>query len=273
MYSRVHAGGVKMVTEISGAGLSYSAVVRASSPYVAETLSPNPSGTAPESFLRGIPDNNQLSTTAQVTGAFAQLRGRQEVLNNAASVVRDLVETAEKAELLLGKMSEELDVVVKMYPPYPIDNPDRVSLLNSFGGLRRQIDALTFPPPESVDAVTNLLDVQSLGKKASSTTSPASDLIKEPMWDILTLDPESASDEDVSKALEQINAMKSVLDDLKAGMWKDVVSFVEQVESPLNENVSFNLRSQLAEVDINKGGGQIGISRNAHQLEQAAESR
>jgi hypothetical protein len=259
-----------MVTEISGAGVSHSVAAQtsaAAAARVAETSRPVNSGVVSDVVSR----DKQSTTATQVTGAFAQLRTRQEVLNQAASTVRDVGNTAKEAEQLLGKMEEDLTAVVKMYPPYPLDNPERVSLLNSFGGLRRQIDALTFPPPEALAAVDEVLGSQETTTIATDVKpeSLAATLDREPMWDIPVLDPESASDEEVSKALEHVASMQGFLEDLQSSMWEDVVSFVNQAATPEAESKGAEVRDLLAEL----GSERNGIGRNATQLEAAAESQ
>lgn len=260
-----------MVTEISGAGFGHSVVAQTSTAgtsRVAEAARSDQSGVTPEVASR----DKLVSTSAQVAGTYAQLRGRQEVLNQAASVVREVGNTVEKADQLLTKMEDELGKVVKMYPPYPIDNPERVSLLNSFGGLRRQIDALTFPPPATLDAVGRLIGSQEdpNAKDAAGTEKQSiASLVKEPMWDIPTIDPLTASDEDVSKALDQVEAMKKTLEELQSGMWQDVISYVKQADTPQAQDEAAGVRDQLTDL-----GGEIGsIGRNARQLEAAAEAK
>ena len=265
-----------MVTGISGAGLGHSVLAQTNTPGAIQASRPNQLDAAPGASIHDLPGGKELASTSQVAFAFAQIRGQQEVVNQAASLVREVVATAEKAEQLLNAMEEELGAVVKMYPPYPIDNPDRISLLNSFGGLRRQIDALTFPPPESLDALAKVLGAEKDAKAAEGgelDNTAATNLIKEPMWDILTLDSKTASDEDVGMAMDQVRTMQSVVERLQAGMWKDVVSYARPEQSTeAAEGVV--VRAQLADAGmLREGNGRQGISRNAHQLEQAVESR
>lgn len=255
-----------MVTEITGAGLSNSLVASVGATSVAPRAAEVATG-AKAAESRNVP----VSSATQVAGAYGQLRTRQEALNQAASVVRAVGDTVEKADELLSGMEVELGAVVKMYPPYPVDNPERISMLNSFSGLRRQIDALTFPPPEELEAVGRLLG--SLDESESDDPTKAGGLsmaalVKEPMWDIPTLDPQTASDAEVGQALEQVKAMKSVLEELESGMWKDVVSFVKQAETSVAESDAAAVRDQLAGLGEDKSG----IGRNASQLEIAAES-
>jgi len=272
-----------MVTEISGAGLSHSPVAQTVAPLssrIAEISRPLITGLAAKEALGDVSREKQTTSANQLAGAYAQLRNRQEALNGAASVVREVGNTAEKAGQLLNKMESELGAVVKMYPPYPVDSPERVQLLNNFGGLRRQIEALTFPPEESLDALGRLLGDQANGKADASEVAKAASLVKEPMWDILALDSMTASDADVRKTLDQIKSTKSLLEDLHIGMWKDVINFVKQADPSAAENSSAEVRNQLVERSANEVSGesqtgveQAGIGRNAGQLVQAAESR
>jgi hypothetical protein len=258
-----------MVTEISGAGLSRSVVSQTGTTaeqHLVEMVRLD-DAVLPQSDI--VRDKQKL-TSSQVAGSFAQLRNRQDALNNAASVVREVGNTVEQAVQLLDKIGNNLGEIVKMYPPYPIDSPQRVTLLNNIGGLRRQIEALTFPPPDTVDAVWRQLGAQTdttYKEGDVAVTQDAVAAVKDRLWDLPTLDPLAASDVEVSKALDQVEAKKSSLEDLQAGMWNDVVSFVKQVDSPEAQNEAVGVRKQIADL-----GGR-GIGSNARQLVHAAESK
>jgi hypothetical protein len=202
------------------------------------------------------------------------------VLNSAASVVRELGNTTEKASQLLNKMESELGSVVKMYPPYPVDSPERVQLLNNFGGLRKQIESLTFPPAESLDAVGRLLSDQANQNADASEVVKNVSLVKESMWDIPALESSTAGDADVRSTLDQVKSTKSILEDLQNGMWKDVINFVKPADPLAAEIGGTKVRNQLVERNANEvggerqvGGEQAGIGRNASQFVQAAELR
>lgn len=257
-----------MVTEISGAGLGHSVVGQLG---VAETQRLVGVVRSDEALSLQSVDarDKQGLLSAQVAGSFAQLRADQDASNKAASVVREVGDAVEQTRQLLDKIESKLGEIVKMYPPYPIDNPQRIELLNNIGGLRKQIDALTFPPPDDVKEAGRLLGaradaIDKEGDVAVITDAVAA--IKERMWDIPVLDPLAASDEDVSKLLEQIKATELSLEDLQAGMWQDVVSFVKEVNSPEAQNEAAGVREQIADL------GSAGIGGNARQLVQAAES-
>ncbi len=79
---------------------------------------------------------------------FGQLQQINDRLNRTALHIRDDDRQMEKAGQLLSQMKQELYQIVKVYPPYPPGEPERIKFLRSFNGLRQQIDRLTFPPPD-----------------------------------------------------------------------------------------------------------------------------
>jgi DNA-binding FrmR family transcriptional regulator len=259
-----------MVNEISGVGLGRPAVSQVGLESVQRVTGSARPG---EGILDGSvtrDDRVSFSGSAQVAGSFEQLRVDRDLLNKSAAVVRQLDDAVESAGQLLGKAEDKLGQIVKMYPPYPIDSPERVLLLNDLGGLRKQIDALTFPPPEAVDELGQFVgDRANIGIAASnkSLDSDAIQRVKDLLWDIPELNSSTASDEDVGEVLNQVKALKSSLDDLQTGMWKDVVAFVKQADCPVSKNEATGVREQIAEL-IGRG-----IGNNATQLVQAVESK
>jgi|GEM_PF-1658477 len=256
-----------MVTEISGAGPSHSVVSQLGTTHVqrvAGTIYPE-TGVSPR--VDG-PQDKQLATSTQLAGSYAQLRGRQDMLNKAASVMREISDRVEQNNQLQDKMESELGEILKIYPPYPIDSPERISLLNNIDSLRKQVDALTYPPPEEVDAALSLIGSKQDAAKQGGDVSVGLSFIvaaKGHNSDFPALKPESASDEEVGKALEQVKATQSSLREFKMGMWQDVVSFVKQAVTFEVQNEASDVREQIA----NLGGR--GIGGNAHQFVQAVE--
>lgn len=164
-------------------------------------------------------------------------------------------------------MQEDLSIVVKMFPPYPLDNPERISFLNSFAGLRRQVEALTFPPPEEVEVLGRLSGGPAAAKvKDGLPIGDAVLAVTASLWDIATLDPLSASDAEVGKTLDQVQAAQSALERIRAGMWHDVAGFVKQADPSEARVRGAEAREQLAEL------ASRGIGVNGHLLQQAAES-
>jgi len=264
-----------MVAEISGAALNRAEVVQSVLPMMEQGVFAVRQAQGNVDRAVNAPETDVFNLD-QVVGAFSQLQNRQEVLTGSASVVRETQGIADKASQLLDKMAEDLETVVKIFPPYPIDSPERISLLNSFGSMHKLIDELSFPPTEQLTEAVRLLGTEdqsdgSVFKKSDKAF--ASILDKEPMWAVSELKPDSASDAEISEALGQVKETKQMLEDLKQRLWEDVVGFVEQQVSVVEEKSS-EVRSRLAGLVANQGGvGLTSIGRDALQLEHAAESR
>ena len=254
-----------MVTEISGAGPRYPVVAQAGATAVQRDASLDRALLASEVGK----DEGRLSASGQVAGVYARLLDRQDAMNNAASMLREVGGSMRQAEQALGKMENDLVALVKMYPPYPIGNPDRISLLNSVGVLRKQIEALSFPPQESFDAVERLLaGPEDKGAKNAETAQAggAFSVMREKMWEIPELNPLAAQDAELGKALGQVRSALDAVEDLKRGLWEDVVAAMHAADSPEAQNEGAAAGKLLA------GLGDRGIGANGHLLQQVAES-
>ncbi len=257
-----------MVTEISGAGLGYSVAIQAGAAGMqrAGSMLGGPDSTAPpQSTDVAGTKASRASSSTRVAGVFAQLVDRQSVLNETAATVREVGTTAAQVGQLLDKAASKLDQIVKMFPPYPVDNPARIKLLDKVDGLRQQIEKLTYPLPQVVATVGKTIAANAASAGTGSDASGAAVNDKKLDWKLLPLDPKTASDAQVSQALDQIKAVKSSLQEMQAGMWRNVVGYIQPTGSP--EGQASSVRSQLADL-----GGQ-SIGSNASQLVQAAEAK
>ena len=66
-------------------------------------------------------------------------------LNGLAKNIRSQGETLIKINDFVEGMKEKLNKIVKNYPPFPPDSPERMELLKSFTALRKEIERMTFP--------------------------------------------------------------------------------------------------------------------------------
>ncbi len=90
--------------------------------------------------------NKKVSTFADVTTTsvvrnqvtFGRLQAINEHSNREALRIRSDQRNTE--------MKETPFRIIKNYPPYPIDDPERVKFLMSFNGLKREIEQMTIPP-------------------------------------------------------------------------------------------------------------------------------
>jgi hypothetical protein len=217
-------------------------------------------------------DSTRFVESTKMAGAYAVLRSRQDELNDVATVVHDVNSVTDKAEQLLGEMESKLGTLVKIYPPYPLDNPERVSMLNSFAGLRKQIDALTFPSPDELGAIGRLPTLHGGGSEIGKPNTPAelnsaagNGEIKLPMFDIPDLDSSTASDVEVAQTYEKVVAAKDAIQELQSRIWKDVETFLGRAANSEVQSVAENARHRLAQVNG------LGIGVYSGQFSQATE--
>jgi hypothetical protein len=104
-----------------------------------------PPETAAPAIAEGMGRGDAVVTTTskQVQPGLQQAN---DTLNQTAIGIRsDDVRMAQISEGL-ARMKNYLIYTIKVYPPYPIDDPQRAKFLRSFNGIRQQIEKLTIPP-------------------------------------------------------------------------------------------------------------------------------
>lgn len=110
-----------------------------------------------EPFVAGVPrPSNPTSAevkfasavdTVQANRDYARLAAFKEDASAVASKVRDSVRNLQQAQELVDAMRERSLAIIKNYPPFPPGSEERRQYLESIEALRRQIEALTYPPP------------------------------------------------------------------------------------------------------------------------------
>jgi len=252
-----------MVTELSGAGSNYPVVGQVSMAVSsgADTISESGAGATPE-----VERSPPAIQSTQVTGTFARLQEQQGLFGQAAATVRETGNAVQQATGLLAKAKQGLTEIVKMYPPYPVDSAQRAAILNEVSGLRKQVEQLTFPPPESLRLADQVLG-QQYGNTNPAGVQHVADEVKRGISGLATLNPTSASDSAVSNALGQVESLQSKLQDASTGMWRDVAGFVAQAGTPEAVRQGVAIRQQLA------GQNGLGIGSNGNLLQLAAETK
>jgi hypothetical protein len=142
---------------------------------------------------------------------IAQRSGQGEGMAEVAVEVRKADAALGLAGSLLDKIKDNLTQIVKQYPPFAQQSNERIELLNSISGLRKQLDALAFPPERK-----------------------AQDAMPIPLYpeksDVLMaiLDPNKATDEEVRSALDEVQRLQEGVTNRREQMWKDVAQFVRE---------------------------------------------
>lgn len=111
-----------------------------------------PSRPVPGQQVSDVASKAEGSTTTQAESVRLATRARVMLgldgQHQALAAIRHAQSAFPQIGRLLDKMESALVTVLKQYPPFPLESRERMELLNSIAGLRKQIDALTFPPPD-----------------------------------------------------------------------------------------------------------------------------
>jgi hypothetical protein len=145
-----------------------------------------------------------------------------------------------RADELLAAIKEQLVHIVKQYPPFAQDDPQRIAYLNAVTGLRKQLDALAFPPERKLREALSNEDGGQAAVPLVPTTAIKGDLA------IPELDPTSASDAAVESVLDAIKHAQDKVHEVQGSMWQDVVRFVG--EPNLGWSADAQVQAQAGEV-------------------------
>lgn len=152
--------------------------------------------------ITSAPQVGPARDDVQLHGRYADALAGQDVRAAQSLGVRDADRRLELVGFALEQAEAGLQGIVKHYPPYAKDHPERIDLLNQISGLRKQIEALTIP-----------------SQKNSGGNGPV--LVGLPGFD--KLDPVGATDAEVATALDQVRRARSGLPGQHAGLWADIV--------------------------------------------------
>ncbi len=140
---------------------------------------------------------------------------------------------------LISKMKKELDTFVKQYPPYPQGSEERVKILKSYVGLRKQIEELTIPPDyhfarkilSDKSQVSDAGDQKvSIGKGSSSITirnqavSPGPEGLDIPSLSI------NSSDTEIYAAYDKVSKAESLIQNKREGLASDAKALARSIE-------------------------------------------
>lgn len=81
---------------------------------------------------------------------FVELQRINDSVNELAKIRKEFETRFEKVDSYLEQMKEQLERILKQFPPFPPGSEDRVKALRAFTFFRKMIDQLTLPPREEV---------------------------------------------------------------------------------------------------------------------------
>lgn len=154
--------------------------------------------------------------------------GVKEDLTFTALSIRQANGALDQASTLMQKVSNAVDQV-KNYPPYPPGNNDRVKYISSLNGLRKEIEALTFPPVAKTD---------------QPVFYPRIDRIP-------VLDTVKATDEDVARFRQSVSSALEGLDAAYAGLHAQADTISDRINAdlpppPANEQSAGQAANEVA---------------------------
>lgn len=223
----------------------------------ANTLYPQIQGRSPipGGGLHGAESAN-VDLFPRVAALHARIMELKEGLTGAALSLRQVDGGLASASRLLGEIKTRLTEITKQYPPFAIDSPQRVAYLNAITGLRKQLEALSFPPDARASG-----DVFASGSMNwPDTTLPYPRLPFVGDFEIPQLDLELVTDRDVDGALGTVTELQEKVVEFRADMWRDVTRFVKGLDARDAQALTATVAANLMAI------GDRGISGDGYLL-------
>jgi hypothetical protein len=107
----------------------------------------NASGDQQAKSGRGTTGDTISVSLQRTSSTMGKLDSVTEERNVLAKSIRASDRALQAVSKTAVQMREQLDTIVKNYPPFPQDSVQRKELLMSYVSLRKEIEKMTFPPP------------------------------------------------------------------------------------------------------------------------------
>lgn len=211
---------------------------------------------------QSAPPPPSISVAAPGVGDVAQLSGsakqaeRQTQYQQAGAILRYTNQSLGEVENLLGETRDALEgITKKLYPPYPINSPERIALLNKVTSLRHQIDALTFPPTDQwqVKLIGDPAKISGAGDiKLPGAQGDAPIVVKAvpayagPGGLNLPDLPPQASDAAVAHGLARVEEAQRYVKEARASLYQQTAKIFDRIDEAQAADSSQDGRAQLA---------------------------
>lgn len=208
--------------------------------------------------IRGNAGGSDSVCYPDVSVLSAKIRQIKDVLIDAAVSVRNADKRLANAADLLGEIKANLKGIVKQYPLFANEAPQRIAYLNAITGLRKQLEALSFHP-DTGQASHRL----TLGTIDWPLSPPPLPRVPSPDgFSIPVLDPGSASEEEVGMAMTAVVSNVQYIESIRTGMWSDVNQYIQgsdawQAESIIGSVMNFFFAS--SDSCISRDGQELSI--------------
>ena len=210
---------------------------------------------APPSLSTG--SSTAASAGAPQLSAASKLANQQSEYNQIGAVLRYTNQTLGEVQTQLGEMRDALEgITKKLYPPYPINSPERIALLNKVTSLRKQIDALTFPPEDKwlghlVGDPTKIPGVGDITLPAAQGDLPVVIKARPAYSGVGGLDlpdlPPQASDAAVAEGLARVEDAHRYVKDARASLYQETAKLFDKASETEAINGSLDGREQLTQ--------------------------
>lgn len=211
---------------------------------------------------QSAPPPSSISAEAPGVGDVANLSGaakqaeRQSQYQQVGAILRYTNQSLGEAQKLLGDTRDALEgIAKKLYPPYPINSPERIALLNKVTSLRQQIDALTYPPTDQWQAklvgdparIPGAGDIQLPGSQGGAPIVIKSVPAYSGPGGLNLPDlPPQASDAAVAEGLARVNDAHQYVKDARASLYQQTANIFDRIDEAQAADSSQNGRAQLA---------------------------
>ena len=211
--------------------------------------------------------SNDNATPVVSAGQYARFSQSFKSKENTSKTIHEIAwnigianKTIGRVNDLVAKMKAALTSIVKMYPPYPPESRERAKILESYVGLRKEIEQLTIPPEYQLARkilsnpaqVTGAGDQKiNIGQDGTSITLHSQPVNPGPTGLNLPEISINATDEQVSAAWTQINTSQYELSQKRDGLASDAYAVARAVEFyAKNTQINFSFSGQAISADI-----------------------
>lgn len=163
---------------------------KTAAPQPVQDAGKSPQATSDQVLLTGSPDPK-----------FQALQQKNEQSNAAAGAIRNVDRSLGALGQKIDALKAPLETIVKNFPPFSPEDQARMKLLMKYSSLRKEIDALTLPPPPDVVAA----------RKAAALPAPI---------------PLDANDSQIADHVAKLDATSAALSGTRAGLAADTASLL-----------------------------------------------
>jgi hypothetical protein len=202
-----------MATEISGIGPATQAASAISPIGSQRPEGAEPSRGSPPAYaasVAGVPYGHAYGYHAKRELASAMAEQAQRL--DAASDLGEADAQVAQVDVALAGMQTALEGIVKRYPPYGNGAPERIDLINQVTGLRKQLEALTFPP-EAAEAEALVKALPTVGQEDQKL--------------------QQVPDEELAALLDKVVAAREEIAIVRESMWADIVTGPDEEQAAI----------------------------------------